>query len=52
MHGLVVLKVLGICTIIVTFLRPLPSSANAMCSSPAILPSPVVTAPSAVTFGP
>lgn len=35
-------KLAGTCTMSVTFLRPVPSSANAMYSVPATLPSPVV----------
>ncbi len=52
MQGALRSNVAGICTIMPTFLRPVPSSAKAMNSLPAILPSPAVTAPADVTFGP
>ena len=45
-------KLSGTCTMSVTFLRPVPSSENAMYSMPAILPSPAVTRPCASTLGP
>ena len=51
-QGLAGLKLAGTCTISVTFWRPLPSSANAMYSVPATLPSLAVTLPCASTLGP
>ena len=52
MQGFLGSKLAGTCTMRVTFLRPVPSSANAMYSVPATLPSPVVTLPCASTLGP
>jgi len=45
-------KLVGTCTISVTFWRPLPSSAKAMYSVPGTLPSLATTVPCASTFGP
>ena len=52
MHGSFLLNVLGTWTIIVTFWLPLPSSAYAIYSVPAIFPSPAVTLPAESMFGP
>ncbi|MCY1217835.1 hypothetical protein D9M72_297650 [compost metagenome] len=51
-HGLAVSKPAGICTSMVTFCCPVPSSEYARYSTPAILPSELVTLPCASTLGP
>ena len=52
MQGFAALNDAGICTIIVTFCLPLPSSAYARYSVPAILPSPSVGLPLLSMLGP
>lgn len=45
-------KLAGTCTIITTFCLPLPSSATAMYSVPAMRPSPPLSLPSLSILGP
>jgi hypothetical protein len=52
MHGSFTLKESGICTINVTFWRPVPPSRKVRYSSPATFPSPSVSLPVRSTFGP
>ena len=52
MQGAEVLKLSGICTAIVTRLRPFASSSTAVYSRPGIRPSLVVTLPFTSTLGP
>ena len=51
MHAFAASNEAGICTIIVTFCLPVPSSAYARYSVPAILPSPSVVLPLTSMFG-